>query len=236
TVQDTAFAALWDASRQKFLIEERLVSTAPTVDAYASRRTANSGTSTRNPLILGGPQPGADAEARTVASVYAGSSVLTGSDATSRRLLEDGPTYSLIHLATGTGVNRANPLLSRLVLADEAGQRHSGTVLGTDIAARSMPHTNLVVIDEVETPTAHRGEGTLSLARAFLAAGVPAVLGTLPGANEHAIRDLMIGFHREMYSNVSAEQALQTVQRNAVQQNGRRLGAWSALVLYGSDR
>jgi len=35
---------------------------------------------------------------------------------------------------------------------------------------------------------------------------------------------------------VSAEQALSRVQRNAIEQNGRRLGAWSALVLYGSDR
>ena len=31
-----------------------------------------------------------------------------------------------------------------------------------------------------------------------MAAGVPAVLGTLPGADENATRDLMIGFHREM--------------------------------------
>ncbi len=74
------------------------------------------------------------------------------------------------------------------------------------------------------------------MARAFMAAGVPAVLGTLPGADESATRDLMIGFHREMSQGMSAEQALSTVQRNALQQNGRRLGAWSALVIYGSDR
>ena len=69
-----------------------------------------------------------------------------------------------------------------------------------------------------------------------MTAGVPAVLGTLPGADETATRDLMIGFHREMSKGMSAEQALYTVQRNALQQNGRRLGAWTALVLYGSDR
>ncbi len=236
TYQDASFSSLWDGSTQRFLIEDRLVSMAPSVGAYAARRVAEAATSIRNPLIFGGPQPGADAEARTVASVYAESSVLTGADATRRRLLEEGPAYSLIHVATGTGSNRSSPLLSRLMLADEAGKRHSGTVLGSEIASRSMPHTNLVVIDEAETPTTHRGEGTLSLARAFMAAGVPAALGTLPGANEDAVRDLMIGFHREMSRKVSAEQALQTVQRNAVQQNGRRLGAWSALVLYGSDR
>jgi len=74
------------------------------------------------------------------------------------------------------------------------------------------------------------------MARAFMAAGVPAALGTLPGANESAARDLMIGFHREMSQGISAEQALSKVQRKAIQQNGRRLGAWTALVLYGSDR
>ena len=45
-----------------------------------------------------------------------------------------------------------------------------------------------------------------------------------------------LAFHREIAKGVSAEQALRQVQRNAIQQNGRRLGAWSALVIYGSDR
>jgi CHAT domain-containing protein len=91
-------------------------------------------------------------------------------------------------------------------------------------------------MDEVASGKSYRGEGTLSMARAFMTAGVPAVVGTLPGADENATRDLMIGFHREMSTGISAAQALQRVQRNAIEQNGRRLGAWSALVMYGSDR
>jgi CHAT domain-containing protein len=69
-----------------------------------------------------------------------------------------------------------------------------------------------------------------------MTAGVSAVVGSLPGADETATRDLLIGFHREMSKGVSAEQALSQVQRNAIKQNGRRLGAWTALVIYGSDR
>ena len=121
-------------------------------------------------------------------------------------------------------------------MADDPGVRHSGAILGSDIAQRTLPRTGLVVIDETGAPGSTRGEGTLSFARAFMAAGVPAVLGTLPGADENAVRDLMIGFHREISNGISAEQALSRVQRNALQQNGRRLGAWTALVLYGSDR
>ena len=131
---------------------------------------------------------------------------------------------------------REGAQILQLLLADEPGRPHSGAVLGTDIASRSLTRTNVVVIDEVEAANTDRGEGTLSLARAFIAAGVPAVLGTLAGADETATRDLMIAFHREMSKGVSPEEALSTVQRNALQKNGRRIGAWTALVLYGSDR
>ena len=76
----------------------------------------------------------------------------------------------------------------------------------------------------------------MSIARAFMTAGVPAVVGTLPGADENATRDLLIAFHREIASGARAEEALQKIQRSAIEKNGRRLGAWSALVMYGSDR
>ena len=235
TYQDAAFAGLWDTSRQRFLVEEATLSLAPSVDAYlraASRSNSHAGT----PLILGGLTAIADADARAVAALYPASSMLIGAAATRDRFLADAPSHSIVHLRTLTSSNAAFPLLSRILLADEVGRRHSGAVLGSEIAARQMSQTDLVVIDEVETTATARGEGTLSLARAFLAAGVPAVIGTLPGAADTATRDLMISFHREMSKGMSAEQALHTVQRNAAQQNGRRIGAWSALVLYGSDR
>ena len=140
------------------------------------------------------------------------------------------------HVVSETTPNQSHPLLSRLILADEPGRRYTGAIFGRDIAARPMGATRLVVLDETGTNTNLRGEGTLKLARAFMAAGVPAVLGTLPGADENAARDLLIGFHRAMTPNIPPGQALATVQRNALKQNGGRLGAWTALEIYGSDR
>ncbi len=141
-----------------------------------------------------------------------------------------------MHVSARTSVNRTYPQLSRLIVSDEPGQRHSGAILGRDLAQRKLSRTGVVVLDEADSARSNRGEGTSGLARAFMTAGVQAVLGTLPGTDENAARDLMIGFHREMSHGVSAEQALHTIQRNALQENGRRLGAWTALVLYGSDR
>jgi CHAT domain-containing protein len=94
----------------------------------------------------------------------------------------------------------------------------------------------VVVIADRNGNQYSEGEGTMGLTRAFLTAGVPAVVGTLPGADEAATRQLMVGFHQLMSSGMSAHEALNTLQRNALQNNGRRFGAWTALVLYGSDR
>ena len=232
--EHASFAAFYDVTRRRFLVEDVRLSLAPSVDSYvgASRTTA----ATSNTLILGGPVEAANAKARAVAAVYPSSSVVTGTSATGSRLFESAAAHSVVHLAARTSPNQSHPLLSRIWLADEPGRRHSGAILGRDIAARQMAQTSLVVIDEVEAANTNRGEGTLGLARAFLAAGVPAVLGTLPGADESATRDLMVGFHRRMAASMAPADALTEVQRNALQQNGGRLGAWTALVIYGSER
>ena len=237
TYEEVAFAALWNGLSRRFLVEEFTVTMAPSVGAFAAAREGQRSVApTREPLILSGPDHTANQQAEAVAGAYVSAALVTGASATRTRLLQETADRRIVHVAANIATNKSYPLLSRILLADEAGQRHSGAVLGRDIASRSFARTDLVVVDEVEHSLSNRGEGTLSLARAFMASGVRAVLGTLPGANENAVRDLMIGFHREMAKNVSAEQALTTVQRNAIQQNGRRLGAWTALVLYGSDR
>jgi CHAT domain-containing protein len=235
TYENVAFSTLWDSTTQRFLIENVLVSTAPSANAYVAVRNAgHSGSS--DLLVFGGGPPRAIDEANAIANAAPTASLVSGDGATRSRLFAGIAGHSLVHIAAPVSVSGQNPLLSRLQVADEPGTRHSGTIRGTDIAAQTLSQTRLVVMDEVPRDASYRGEGTLSVARAFITAGVPAVVGTLPGADENATRDLMIAFHREMSQGVSAEQALQTVQRNAIQQNGRRLGAWSALVLYGSDR
>ena len=235
TYQDAAFAAMWDASRRRFLVEDVTLSLSPSVGALVTAlEAAPANARVGEPLILGGPDRVADADA--IAALYSAPTLVTGPSATRTRLFSEAPAHSVVHLSVATVKNAAYPLLSRVMLADERGRRHSGNILGHEIATRSLPHTNLVVIDEVEAAGTNRGEGTLSLARAFMAAGVRAVVGTLPGADETATRDLMVSFHRRLASGMPPAEALTDLQRNVLQSNGRRLGAWSALVMYGSDR
>ena len=233
TFQDAAFAAFYNSEKRRYLVEDASVRLAPSAAAFAmSASLASRGGTVSEPLIFGGSGD----SAASIASAYRSSNVLIGRDATQERFFADAAGRRIVHIEARASANRNYPLLSRLLVADEPGSRRAIAILGSEIAQRTLPRTGLVVVDEAAGTASNRGEGTLSIARAFMAAGVPAVLGTLPGADESATRDLMIGFHREMSQGMSAEQALSTVQRNALQQNGRRLGAWTALVIYGSDR
>lgn len=237
TYESVSFAALSDSNSSKFLVENVILNVAPSANAFVAARAHSRAAADTLPLVFGGTSEEAVAGARAVAAAYQTASVVAGASATRSKFFTDlQSSRGVVHISVPVFVSSSNPLLSRAIVADDPGLPHSGAILGRDIANRTLTNTNLVVIDEVPTNRTIRGEGTLSMARAFMTAGAPAVVGTLPGADEYATRDLMIGFHREMSRGISAEQALHTVQRNAIAQNGRRLGAWSALVIYGSDR
>jgi tetratricopeptide (TPR) repeat protein len=233
-----SFAAFWDRSRQRFLVEDFSISMAPSASLYASTtpaaRAANGDNS--GPLVLAGPGDAATASARMVASLYSAPVLVTGAEATREGFIASVGNRRVVHISAETAANVTHPLLSRLMLADDAGRQHSGAMLGRDIAQQAMPNTGVVVLDEVESDGRNRGEGTMTLSRAFMTAGVPAIIGTLPGAAEAASRELMVGLHRQMSSGITAEAALLNLQRDVLKSNGRRLGAWSALVLYGSER
>lgn len=232
TFEAASFAALYNPARNRYLVEDMTVRVVPSASAFGGATTTARGTN-GEPLIF---NAAGAANADAVASVLPASRRLEGADATRDAFFSNAANRRVVHVAARITTNESYPLLSRFVVAEAPGVRHSGTILGSDIAEHALPNTGLVVIDQAAARSAHRGEGASSLARAFLTAGVPAVVGTLPGADENATRELLLGFHREMSRGASAEQALTTVQRNAVHSNGRRLGAWSALVFYGSDR
>jgi CHAT domain-containing protein len=230
TYEAVSFAALWERASNRFLVEQFKISAVPNVTALTSS-AADVATQAAPPLIMGRDA----AITASIAAAYASSQVVSGEQANRSTFLTQIPDSAIVHLAVPTRSNAHYPLLSRLILADDPGQPRSGEILGSEIAARAMT-ARLVVLDEIALAPAYQSAGSFALARAFLAAGVPAVLGTLPGADEDATRALIVGFHREMAGKASAAETLSRVQRNALQQNGGRLGAWTALVLYGSDR
>ncbi len=184
------FAALIRREDHRYLVEDHALATSPSLTiierSIAQRAVAVDGLT--RALVLGDPQvgveglarlPEASREAREIANLYSHPDLLTDSDATKARFIDSAGSYEVVHFA-GHGIsNDEYPSLSRLLLAgvDES----SRSLFAQDIARMRFDRTQLVVLAACRTSTGRirRGEGVLSLARPFIAAGVPTVVATL---------------------------------------------------------
>jgi CHAT domain-containing protein len=85
----------------------------------------------------------------------------------------------------------------------------------------------------------YAGEGTLSLARAFLVSGVPVVLSSLWPVDSQATAELMINFHKFRKQGFSTAEALKQAQLEMLSSPQNRFHHpyyWSAFsVLGGSE-
>jgi CHAT domain-containing protein len=152
-----------------------------------------------NLLAVGSPRgnlPNAAAEARELGRLYgAGSTVLTGSEATEARWREMAPRSGILHLATHGVLNNTNPLFSYLELAG-GGVIEARSLLDLDLKA------SLAVLSACETGRGELldGEGVIGLAWAMMVAGIPSVVVSEWKVDSGSTTQLMLAFHRELRS------------------------------------
>ena len=184
--------------------------------------------------------PGTQKEAEGIAALTAEKTyVATGFAATralvrSRRL-ED---YRYLHFATHGDIDMENPDRSSLIFSrfNERGQSIDGALRLSDIARLSL-RADLVSLSACETAKGKiiRGEGLMSLARGFMAAGVPRVLGTLWRVPDDATTHFMTGFYRalllENYPPAQALRQAQLAQRK--QERWQDPYFWAGFVIIG---
>jgi CHAT domain-containing protein len=153
----------------------------------------------RTLLAVGAPRgelPNATAEARELGRLYgAGSTVLTGAEATEARWREMAPRSGILHLATHGVLNNINPLFSYLELAG-GGVIEARSLLDLELKA------SLAVLSACETGRGELrdGEGVVGLAWAMMVAGVPSVVVSGWKVDSESTTQLMLAFHREMRS------------------------------------
>jgi CHAT domain-containing protein len=222
------FAALRNPITGHYLIEDFQVGIAPSVTIYVQsidRYRKLLGDQSERVLLVANPQfdrrllpelgplPEADREARDVSAYYRNSVTLSGRDATRKNLMARAPDASLIHFASHALIE-PNAILSKLVLAPDPSVSDSGLLYAHEIPALRFPRTRLVVLSACETlrGPARGGEGVISLARAFLATGVPSVLGTLAPVADRPAAALLTAFHRRLSEGEDPITALRHAQ------------------------
>ncbi len=96
---------------------------------------------------------------------------------------------------------------------------------------------DLVVLSGCETALGKevRGEGLMSLTRAFQFAGVPRVVASLWQVEDRTTAELMTRFYRALWhDHLPAAAALRAAQRSLYQEPRYRAAhAWAAFVLQG---
>jgi CHAT domain-containing protein len=219
------FAALIRREDHRYLVEDHAIETTPSLTMFGrSERVNSSRGALASALVVGNPQiegqdaalPEAEHEATEIAALYPKPDLLIDADATKARFLGMAGDHDVIHFA-GHGISNDNyPALSRLLLAGSTESTRS--LFGQDIAAMHFDRTRLVVLAACRTSAGRirRGEGVFSLARPFIAAGVPTVVASLWDIDDRASRSLFVSFHRGVRRGDAIVDALRSAQLTAL--------------------
>lgn len=246
-LQQVAFATLRQPSSKRYLIEDHPLVVSPSASFFVDARAAAAGrpgAAIESALLVGNPAaggarslPGAEAEVETASKLYRRHEILVGPTATKDRFLEMAPAFDVVHFGGHAFVNPEFPLLSRLVFADQAEGEQS--LYAHEIARVRFPRTRVVVLAACSTAagTVSRGEGVVSVARPFLAGGVPLVIASQWDVDDRATEQLTLVFHRELAKSGNPVRALQVAQL-ALLRSGDAVQAlpesWGAFVAVGT--
>lgn len=253
------FSALISPDTNRFLVEDYLMVISPSSSLFinacewAEKKNAKS---VESVLSVGNPSfdrsdypnlaelPASAREAEKITRYYPSGLSLIGDAATKPRILTQIPKADVLHFALHSVFDQRRPLRSKLLLAKQSGR--SATINASEdvleaheIYAMKLPQARLVVLSACQSGVEQYfgGEGMISLARPFLAAGVPLVVASLWPVDSESTSELMISFHKHRkHDNVSSAEALRRAQLEMLKSSDDRLSnpyCWAGFTAVG---
>ena len=247
------FGALISPTSGNYLIEDYCISYAPSSSVFiAATNHANSLTLNHGEKLLsvGNPSfdrnsfpqlsdlPEAASEAKAISAYYSKAEVLIGPNARKDAVVGGMANAQVIHLAAHAIDKSGDELHAGLVLAKNGGKSPNDECLQADQLYRmKLPNARLLILSACRSGVGdyYQGEGTLSLARTFLAADVPMVVASLWPVDSKATEELMIKFHRSR-KYMSSAAALREAQLFLIKNDNQQLRqpySWAAFFLTG---
>lgn len=139
-------------------------------------------------------------------------SVLLDSAATKNIFLEHADHYSILHLATHTIINDSSPEKSLIAFYPVTGKpKDEGMLYLPEIYNLQLDSAQLVILSACETGFGKltKGEGLMSLARAFSYAGCANIIASLWKADDQSTAWIMQRFYYYVHRGSSFAHALQ---------------------------
>lgn len=154
------------------------------------------------------PLPGAEAEVTGLTDLMDGDQYL-GKKATKENFKHYAEKYDILHLAMHTMLNDTMPLYSKMVFSDDPSS-NTGRTLNTYEIYNLKLRSDMVVLSGCNTGSGklQKGEGVMSLARAFLYAGCPSIIMTLWNVADASSSVMMIEFYKNIRNGYSKDEAL----------------------------
>jgi CHAT domain-containing protein len=253
------FAALVSSLTGKYLMEDFRLETSPSASVFIAcseqarlkaRPVSEKLLSVGNPdfdrkrfqtLI---PLKAAEQEAQTITGYYMASRLLLGRNAQEKLVRAESEKADVIHFALHYVVDDPSSMLSGLVLAGtsqgkEANSSDDGMWLASEIYQTRLSRPRLVVLSACQTGVEYqyRGEGAVSIARTFIAAGVPVVVASLWPVDSESTSKLMMSFHlHRTRDHLSTSEALRQAQLELLNSDDKRYGLpyyWAAFTVIG---
>lgn len=178
-------------------------------------------------------------EARVIKRLIRNGKLVKGRKATKAYFKRQAPKSRILHLATHAQAHPSNGNYSAIAFTPQDAQEENGLLYVREIYTMHLS-AEMVVLSACETGSGElrRGEGIISLSRAFFAAGAQSVLATAWQIRDKRTKELIEAYYKYLRKNYSKDLALQKAKIDFINQYAQ-LDAhpfyWSAFLLHGSD-
>jgi len=152
-------------------------------------------------------------------------------EATKARFIKDTNAYKILHFGMHGYVNDTLPLNSNLVFTktDSLNKLYASDLYNIKL------NTELAVLNACKTGTGQlqKGEGVMSLSRAFTYAGCPSLIMSLSNIFDISSGKVLKGFFKNLEKGNSKDLALQQAKLNFLE-NNQHPSHWAGLVVVGN--
>jgi len=160
--------------------------------------------------------------------------------ATKANFLNDGFNYQVLHLAMHGKLNDKYPLNSHLVFNKPTAKsvEDDYKLYASDLYLHQLS-ADLTILNACETGTGElrKGEGVMSLSRAFTYAGCPSLMMSLWNIDEKPSVEILESFLKKIQKSIPKDEALQQAKLdylNNTSANFSHPNYWAGLVLSGN--
>ena len=183
--------------------------------------------------------PGAEMEVDQIGEIFS-STILKGNQATESAFKSEATNYGILHFATHALVDDFSPGNTRLIFdlnetGEDDGYLHSHEIynmkLNADLVTLSACNTGFGKIK--------KGEGVMSLSRAFAYAGSPNSLVSLWPASDKSSPIVMESFYQNLADGMPKDEALRKAKLDYLEstpEKGTHPFYWSGFVFIGNPQ